>query len=234
MSLTAHSLGMIHAIAFDLDDTLINTSGLLAPRATINAFQSLIGNGLQLSLEECEAIRQEMIKSVSHKDVFIHLAKTYGSKNTLERVQDAVDAFYSPSLPDRLPLLPGALDNLKILSKKYELFIVTAGFEISQIEKIRALGIKDFFKKIFVIDSLAKKRKRSSFETIIKDLSIQPKELLCIGNSLSSEIFDGIAIGATTCYFEFGEDRGTADVELLKKIDYRVKNHFELIDVCKL
>lgn len=225
---------MIRAIAFDLDDTLINTSGLLAPKATINAFQILIDAGLKLSLAECEKIRLEMILSVSHKDVFVHLAKTYGSENTLAKVQDAIDAFYSPVLPEHLPLLPGAIDNIKYLSEKYELYIVTAGFEISQKDKVRALGIKEFFKRIYVIDSMAKKRKRSSFEAIIQELAIKPKELLCIGNSLSSEIIDGIDIGATTCYFEFGEDRGIAEPGVYSKIDFHVKNHFELIETCKL
>ncbi len=234
MTLTAHFSDMVRAIAFDLDDTLINTSGLLAPKATIHAFEILRKNGLALEMEACERIRQDMIKSVSHKEVFIHLAKQYGTELTQTRVQEAIDAFYSPILPDHLPLLPGALDNLKYLKNKYELFVVTAGFEISQKDKIRALGIKEFFKQIYVIDSLARKRKRESFQKIIQDLTLHPQELLCIGNSLSSEMKDGVELGTKTCLFEFGEDRGEAPVDLMQKIDFKVKNHFELIDTCRL
>ena len=225
---------MIRAIAFDLDDTLIDTSGILAPKATLDAFKILLDSGLSLTIEDCERIRLELIKSVSHKDVFEHLAKTHGTQQTESALQQAVDAFYSPVLPEKLPLLPGALDNLKYLKPKYPMYVVTAGFEVAQNDKIKTLGIKNFFKQIFVINSLAKQRKKDSFLKILELEKIKPEELLCIGNSLSSEIKDALSIGAKTCYFQFGEDRGEVDQEFYKKINYRVTNHFDLIETCEL
>jgi putative hydrolase of the HAD superfamily len=225
---------MIRAIAFDLDDTLIDTSGILAPKATLDAFKILIESGLSLTLEDCERIRLEMIKSVSHKDVFEHLAKHHGTEQTSDALAQAVDAFYSPVLPKTLPLLPGALDNLNYLKPKYSLYVVTAGFEIAQNEKIKTLGIKNFFKHIFVINSLAQQKKKDSFKKILDMENIKPNELLCIGNSLTSEITDAISLGAQSCYFQFGEDRGEADQEFYKKITYHVTNHFELIETCNL
>ena len=71
---------MIKAIAIDLDDTLLDTSGILAPQATRDAFSCLIENGLKLSLAECEAMRIELIKSISHRDVFEKLASEYATK----------------------------------------------------------------------------------------------------------------------------------------------------------
>lgn len=225
---------MIRAIAFDLDDTLINTSGILAPKATLDAFKILKDNGLKLSLEDCERIRLDMIRSVSHRDVFAFLAKNHGTDDTIAALSAAVDAFYSPTLPENLPLLPGALDNLKYLQPKYALYVVTAGFDVAQKDKIKSLGIKKFFKQIFVINSLAKERKKDSFIKILEIEKINSYELLCIGNSLSSEIKDAISLGAKSCYFEFGEDRGEADENLYKNIDFHVKNHFDLIEVCQL
>src|SRR3989344_5505591 len=87
---------MIKAIAIDLDDTLLDTSGLLAPRATQDAFVYLINNGLQLTLEECEAQRIELIKTVSHRDVFEKLASEYGSENTRKMVPETIRLFYDP------------------------------------------------------------------------------------------------------------------------------------------
>lgn len=225
---------MIRAIAFDLDDTLIDTSGILAPKATLDAFNILLESGLSLTLEDCERIRLDMIKSVSHKDVFEHLAKNHGTTQTQSALQQAVDAFYSPVLPETLPLLPGALDNLEYLKPKYAMYVVTAGFEVAQKDKIKTLGIKNFFKQIFVINSLAQQRKKDSFLKILELERILPEELLCIGNSLTSEIKDALSIGAKACYFQFGEDRGEAAEEFYKKIDYRVTNHFDLIETCEL
>lgn len=224
----------IRAIAFDLDDTLMDTSGILAPTAAENAFKILREAGLSLSLAECEQKRTEWIKSISHKDVFEKLARDYGNQATLKVVDQANKAFYEPLLPEKLPLLEGALENLEQLYPKYALYVVTAGFHTAQNEKVKALGISHFFKKVFVVDSLNKERKYDSFQKILKLEHIQASELLCIGNSLSSEIKDALLLGAQSCYFEFGEDRGHS--ELLKNYQplFRVQTHKEIITTCRL
>ena len=197
---------MIKSIAIDLDDTLLDTSGILAPQATREAFSSLIENGLSLTLTECESMRVELIKSLSHRDVFEKLANEYGTDATRAAVKQVIDLFYSPILPDKLPLLEGARANLDYLKTKYALYLVTAGTEISQLRKARALSIEKDFKKIFVVNSLIKKRKKDSFLEILSLEKIAPEELLVIGNSISSEMTDAMLINAVTCYFEFGED----------------------------
>ena len=64
----------IRSIAFDLDDTLLDTTGLLVPQASQDAFQILIDAGLRLDLKTCEDYRLSLIKTISHKDVFKKLA----------------------------------------------------------------------------------------------------------------------------------------------------------------
>ena len=99
---------MIKAIAIDLDDTLLDTSGLLAPRATQDAFVYLINNGLKLTLAECEAQRIELIKTISHRDAFEKLAYEYGDENTKKVVPETIRLFYEPLIPPHLPMLEGA------------------------------------------------------------------------------------------------------------------------------
>jgi putative hydrolase of the HAD superfamily len=224
----------IRAIAFDLDDTLMDTTGILVPRAAQNAFQILIDAGLNLTLDECEEKRTQMIKNVSHKDVFSTLAKDHGSEKTLLALDLANKAFYEPELPLQLPLLEGARQNIDQLKKNYSLYVVTAGYESAQKQKAKALGIDQDFKKIFVVNSLQKERKLGSFEKILELENIKPHELLCIGNSLSSEIKDAKKLGAVACYFEFGEDRGPVSLNPAEKPDYHVKHHFDIIPTCKL
>lgn len=225
---------MFKAIAFDLDDTLMDTSGILVPQASIHAFNILIHAGLKLTLHECESKRLNLIKTLSHKDVFLHLAKHFGSKETVRAVDQAIEAFYVPHLPKTLPLLPGALENIHYLKMRYHLFLVTAGVEKTQRGKVSALGIADQFKSIYVTNSLLKERKTTAFLKIIKDTNIKPKELLCIGNSLLSEIADAMKIGATACYFQFGEDRGFIPDLESGKPHFHIQHHQELISVCKL
>jgi putative hydrolase of the HAD superfamily len=224
----------IRAIAFDLDDTLMDTTGILVPNAAKNAFQILIDAGLRLTLDECEKKRTELIRSISHKDVFSKLASEFGTQKTIEVLNSVNKAFYEPKLPQTLPLLPGALENILELKNKYSLYIVTAGFKTAQNEKIRALGIFEHFKKVFVVNSLEKERKITSFQTILDLEGIQAPELLCIGNSLSSEIHDAKKLGAIACYFEFGEDRGALSANPAEQPDFHVRHHDTVISTCKL
>lgn len=137
----------IQSIAFDLDDTLIDTTGLLAPKASEKAFQILIDAGLALNLVECEQKRLELIKTMSHKEAFKLLAERYGTPQTLNVLELANKAFYHPDIPTTLPLLPQALENLQALSKKYTLYLVTAGVKEAQLAKVKALNIGHFLKK---------------------------------------------------------------------------------------
>ena len=50
---------------------------------------------------------------------------------------------------------------LKGIYKKKKLFLVTNGFKKRQSNKIKNLGIKKFFKKIFILDGKTKKLKPS-------------------------------------------------------------------------
>lgn len=235
MWLSRHTLVMkIKSIAFDLDDTLLDTTNILVPEASKAAFKVLKEHGLKLSLDECEEIRLELIRNISHKDVFIQLAQRHGGAETLHACELANQAFYSPNVPSQLPLLAGAKENLEYLQKHYRLYIVTAGYEDGQLRKIESLNISHYFQKIYIVDSLNKKRKFDAFKDILNRDQINPQELLCIGNSLSSEIKDGKDLGCTTCYFEFGEDRGHLPTDPRFKPDFHIQKHSELIATCRL
>lgn len=225
---------MIKAIAFDLDDTLLDTTGLLVQKASAEAFRLLIKAGLNLTLAECENFRLEMIKNHSHKEVFEQLARDYGTTETQPASAEAVRLFYKPDLPKSLPLLAGARENLNYLKSKYKLFLVTAGVEEAQRQKVAALRIEKDFQHVYVVNSLDEKRKIAVFEEIIKKNNLHPSELLCIGNSLSSEIHDALLIGAQACYFEFGEDRGDRVTDPKFTPHFHIRSHAELLTACQL
>lgn len=224
----------IRSIAFDLDDTLLDTTGLLVPQASQEAFQILIDAGLTLDLKTCEQHRLSLIRTISHKDVFKKLAHEYGTAATQAAVEQANKAFYHPRIPANMDLLPGALENLKTLVKKYNLYLVTAGFQDAQTSKIQSLGIAPYFKKIFVVNSLNSEKKYSAFKMILDQDNLKPSELLCIGNSLSSEIKDARQLGAWACYFEFGEERTAYPDDPQWQPHFRIKTHKELITACRL
>lgn len=221
----------LKCIAFDLDDTLIDTSGLLVPVASQQACQAMKSLGLNCSMEECERWREKLAKEMSHREIFLEIARKYNSGNIDAIAAAGIQNFYSPQIPDRLPLLEGAKNSLEILQDKYTLFLVTSGLVATQRKKVAATGIEGYFKKIYVLDGFKGEKKRIAFQDILQTEKLQPRELLSIGNRLYEEIRQAKQLGAHTCYFKYGEHVGEIPLVPEDHPDYTVLNHQELLKV---
>jgi putative hydrolase of the HAD superfamily len=222
------------ALAFDLDDTLLDTSQLLVPGAAARACESMIAQGLHCDLPTCLARRKELAHEMSHPDIFAHIVMEYGCDHPHEAVQQAVRSFYNPLVPDSLPLMEQAEENLRVLGKDYRLFLVTLGSPATQTKKIRALNLEKYFAGIFILDGFKGETKRSAFEKILKEENIAPHELLSIGNRLCAEIRDAKKCGGDTCYFAYGEHVGEQPERPEDRPDFTIRHHRELIPTCRL
>lgn len=223
------------ALAFDLDDTLIDTSGGLVPMASVATFEAMKKNGLTGEYLAFEQFRKIGALSMSHQLIFRKLAELMGPPDRIEKLtQIGIDTFYNPELPKKLELLDGAFDNLKTLSTRYALYLVTSGVPATQSKKVQITGVEKYFKKCFFMDGMKKERKRQAFSEIIETLKINPTELLSIGNRLSQEIRDAKELGAMTCYFKFGEHVGECPKGPLENPDFTIEKHSELIATCQL
>jgi putative hydrolase of the HAD superfamily len=223
------------ALAFDLDDTLIDTSGRLTPMASLATFEAMKNQGLAGEYGAFEQFRKIGALSMSHQLIFRKLAELMGPPDQIEKLtQIGIETFYNPDLPQKLELLEGALENLKTLSTRYSLYLVTSGVPATQSKKVQITGTEKYFKKCFFMDGMKKERKRQAFSEIIETLKIRPAELLSIGNRLSQEIRDAKELGAMTCYFKFGEHVGESPKGPLENPDYTIETHSELITTCHL
>lgn len=222
------------AIAFDLDDTLVDTTHLLVPMASKAAFEAMAAEGLQTTFETFEAERRLGALSMNHQRIFQGIAERYGQPFSESLVNAGIKAFYYPPLPEKLGLLPGALENLNLLKPKYKLYLVTTGALKTQQEKVQRADIASYFEKMFFLDSFKKERKRIAFSEILTTLKIQPHELLVIGNRLSQEIRDGKELGCYTCYFKYGEHVGEVAQDKLEHPDIEIFEHKEFVQACQL
>lgn len=226
---------MIKAIAIDLDDTLIDTSGLLVPLAATRACRDMIQNGLSCSLEECVDLRAQLAVEHSHRELFTILARQVGSPHPADVGEVGAKAFYTHTdIPSPLPLLPDAREALKVLKSKYKLFLVTSGVEVSQRTKIAHADLEREFEDIFIIDKFRNENKQTAFREILRRLDIQPAELLSVGNRLKEEIRLAKRLGAHTCYFEYGEHVGETPEEDADHPDFRVQSWRDFLSTCRL
>ncbi len=224
----------IKCIAFDLDDTLVDTSQLLVPFAARQACEAMIKNGVQGDIDTCLAWRASKAAELTHQEIFQGFIDKYGSTTPNIALQAALKAFYNPEVPERLPLMDGAEDNLRQLSQRYALFLVTSGEPAAQERKIKAAGIERFFKKIYLVNNFKKEEKKDAFLDILKNENIQPEELLSIGNRLSQEIRHAKLCGAKTCYFCHGEHVGEQPTQREDYPDFTIYKHSEFRRACGL
>ena len=223
----------IKAIAFDLDDTLLDTTRLIVPQAATAACLQLIKAGLTLDLDKCMKLRQELAKSMSHKEIFPYIALHYGVNST-QAIQSAIKCFYKPEVPKNLAPFQDALANILELKSHYSIYLVTSGDFETQTKKIHSMKIEHLFQDIYIVDSLKNEKKTNAFLKIITKQKIMPAELLSFGNRLSSEIRDAKKIGAMTCYFAYGEHFGEIPKISEDYPDFTIYNHKDFISVCKL
>lgn len=223
------------AIAIDLDDTLIDTSGFIVPLASRAAFEAMRKWGIQDNFLAFEQFRKIGALSMSHQLIFRKIAESMGpEENQDSSAQAGIQAFYNPPLPDSLPLLPGSIENLDYLKKKYPLFLVTSGAPEAQKDKLKKSGLKNYFNETFFMNSFLKERKKIAFEKILKKLAISPHELLSFGNRLSQEIRDAKILGAQTCYFKYGEHLGEQPIDQFEIPDFSIDHQNQLITTCRL
>ena len=227
------------AIAFDLDDTLIDTTNELIPFACRKIHTYLMSEGYLQSYEEFDVLRKDFVKTKSHKEFFKYLVPTFSTKDSTrnpEIIANLNRLFYEPVIPPNLTMMSGAEDNLIYLGPKYLLFVVTAGVVSAQKRKLAQLQIERFVQSenILIVGEGAFPTKKTAFEKILKDGQLKPHELLSIGNRLSQEIRMAKQLDCHTCYFQHGEHADDKAHDQFEIPDYTIHSHKELISVCRL
>ncbi len=225
-------------LIFDLDDTLIPTSEVLIPRAVQHVFQVLTSNGLDWNFEKFEQYRKKHMRKLSHREIIKEIIENLIPKNSMETKGHIFDsclkAFYQASLPEVIPLLPGAQHNLEKLKSKYTLFLLTGGDLATQKQKLIKAGLQGFFQEIEVADASLNNAKKKIIEKWIAEKKINPLQSLSIGNRLSDEIRVSKILGLKTCHIQFGEHADELPEDNYEDADYKILHHAELIAKCQL
>lgn len=97
----------------------------------------------------------------------------------------------------------GAYNFLEKLSKKYDIYVITNGVKKVQQQRLSLVNIGRFFKKIYISEEIGyHKPQVEYFNYVLDDLSItDKKQVLIIGDSLTSDIQGGINANIDTVWF---------------------------------
>lgn len=110
---------------------------------------------------------------------------------------------YQNSLGDTVFYQDNSYELLKYLHGRYRQYLVTNGPADTQYHKLRTAGILPFLDGVFISGEIgAEKPSPQFFDAVFRKLgNVNRKQLLIIGDSLTSDMAGGIQAGIRTCWY---------------------------------
>ena len=112
-------------------------------------------------------------------------------------------------------MLDGALELLTELSKTYAIYIITNGSASVQHVRLADSGMLPLVRNVFISEEVgADKPSTVFFDRVLEAIGNPDKrEILIIGDSLSSDIRGGINVGIDTCWYAPSGEIAPADTQ---------------------
>ena len=99
-------------------------------------------------------------------------------------------------------LLPGALELMQYLAKKYSVVIISNGFKEVQYRKIASSGLRPYINHVVLSEEVGvQKPDRQIFEHALHLLGLTPQDVLMIGDNPETDIKGAMDMGIDTIYF---------------------------------
>jgi len=115
---------------------------------------------------------------------------------------------YIDCLPDYNHLFEGAFEILEYLKGKYELHIITNGFEEIQTKKMQSSGIYDYFCTIVTSESVGvKKPNPKVFNFALENANAQNSSSIMIGDSIEADIEGAMSVGMNVLHANFEKEK---------------------------
>jgi len=132
-----------------------------------------------------------------------------------------IEERYQFLLSENAYLIDGALELIKDLSEKYEVYIVTNGVNETQMKRLVATGIVKYVGDIFISDEIGyQKPTKEYFDIVFSRIpNFEKKKTIIIGDSLTSDIKGGNNAGVDTCWYNPQKLPQDVDVDVTFEID---------------
>lgn len=211
----ANSL-LVKDVFFDLDHTLwdFDKNSKLAYKRVFKQFEidiefeRFIKIYEPINLEYWKKYREERVtKEVLRRGRLIDSFKMFNKNYTTLTIDKLADA-YIEELPLDNHLFDGALDVLGYLTEKYQLHIITNGFEEVQYKKLKNSGIFHYFSTITTSEEVGlKKPNPTVFMKALEKASTSPNYSVMIGDSFEVDILGAKNIGMETIFFNYRNEK---------------------------
>ena len=216
-------------IFFDLDNTLLDfyKSEKTAIRTVLEmhslpATDEVVKLYSEINRSYWEAFERGDIK---REEIFEGRFKTLLEHLQLQGDTAAIANDYFECLAAGHDLMDGATEILAWLKAKgISIYATTNGIARTQYRRIKESGLEPFFDGVFISEEVgSQKPEREYFDYVMKNIpNVKRKEILVIGDSMSSDILGGINAGLDTCWLAPWEEQAKYPC------NYRISNLYEL------
>jgi putative hydrolase of the HAD superfamily len=143
-----------------------------------------------------------------------------------EELSSALSHEYLHNCPKRNNLMPHAFETLQYLSERYNLTVVTNGFEEIQHTKLTSSNLLHFFDHVVTSQKAGhKKPAREIFEYALRSNAINAPEAMMVGDNLITDIGGARNASIDVTFFN------PFETEHEETLHYEIKNLKELCDL---
>jgi FMN phosphatase YigB (HAD superfamily) len=190
-------------IIFDLDDTLIDTSGCITYHKLEDALHVMVKEGMSVSnfSHALELLRRLDSTAESARSALAEFIEIIGADQRFFEM--GVKEIYEPQILE-LPIFPleGAIEILNELGQQHQLALVTVGNSFLQMDKLKKAGIDSrIFSKIAVIEE---RNKKPHYQMIVEELSYASNEVIVCGDKIAIDLIPARELGFKTVHMQWG------------------------------
>ena len=198
---------------FDADNTLFDYDRAQREALTETIREAIPGAPLDTALAAYRTINAEFWRrfeegTVSLEELkpgrFRALLEALGAPGALGARGDpaAVSNLYLGRLAQKAHLLPHAKETLEMLARSASLCLVTNGLACVQRGRLEKAGITGLFKAVLISEEIGvSKPDPTFFCRAAQALGLPPADLLCVGDSPSTDIRGALASGIDACWY---------------------------------
>ncbi len=207
---------MIRAIVFDLDDTLIDTTGQLVVPAHQEAAAAMIAAGLEATVAEVAEKRIDFSRAAPVEEVDLRTAAFFGAKDVGAVAAAGHQAYFGRRVRSLSPW-PFAAGVLEALAPR-RLVLVTSGFERTQRKKLELCGLGAFFEAVEVVPVGGDKG--AAMARLLEGTDLA--DCVAVGDRIDREIEAGRRLGMWTVRVAAGEGQYASPQNAWQRPHYTV------------
>lgn len=184
----------LDGIVLDLDDTILDTAGLLVPVADRRAIAAMreagLGADADTASDVLRALRREGVE-----DLFAELARRLGASSHCGLA--GTHAFFRYEVP-AISLEPEVEAALEELARLAPLALLTAGVGTTQRQKVARLDLAPLFVECVYVELGAPGGKEPPLRALLERRGWRPERVVVVGDRPASDVRAGNAAGCRT------------------------------------